>query len=302
MKTNIAELLKDCPKGMELDSALFEGLEFDSIVDDHFLPIRCRIKHPDGGYHIYNFTKHGCWPDVPFAKCVIFPKGKTTWEGFVPPVEIKDGDVIAMENACGVHIFIYNNTTDEDGSYGYYVIFTSLGRFKINSFCSGRTYRLATEEEKQKLFQAIKDNGYKWNPETKTLDKLPKFKVGNRIKEKEGEKIAIVERVYKNHYDIRFDIDGGIGAFTIDLQDEWELVPNKFDITTLKAFESRVLIRDYDNQIWIPTFWGKYLEDDSNCRYLTTNGCYKYCIPYEGNEHLLGKSNNCDPFFKTWEK
>ena len=31
---------------------------------------------------------------------------------------------------------------------------------------------LATEEEKEKLLQAIKDNGYKWNAETKTLEKL----------------------------------------------------------------------------------------------------------------------------------
>jgi hypothetical protein len=39
--------------------------------------------------------------------------------------------------------------------------------------------RFATEEEKQKLFQAIKDHGYKWNAETKTLEKLvePKFDI-----------------------------------------------------------------------------------------------------------------------------
>ena len=42
--------------------------------------------------------------------------------------------------------------------------------------------RLATEEEKQKLFDAIKTNGYCWNAETKTLEKLPKFKVRDRIK------------------------------------------------------------------------------------------------------------------------
>lgn len=32
----------------------------------------------------------------------------------------------------------------------------------------------ATEEEKQKLFKAIKDNGYKWNEQTKTLEKVKK--------------------------------------------------------------------------------------------------------------------------------
>ena len=33
-KINIAELLRDCPTGMELDCTLFEGLEFDGIVDN----------------------------------------------------------------------------------------------------------------------------------------------------------------------------------------------------------------------------------------------------------------------------
>ena len=30
--------------------------------------------------------------------------------------------------------------------------------------------------------------------------------------------------------------------------------------------------------------------------------CPTMCIPYEGNEHLLGTSINCDDFYKTWEK
>lgn len=25
------------------------------------------------------------------------------------------------------------------------------------------------------------------------------------------------------------------------------------------------------------------------------------CIPYEGNEHLLGKTDDCDEFYKTWK-
>lgn len=294
---NLVELLRDCPKGMELDCTVFDNVTFD-YVNTEQNRIYCKIDKRDTVW----FTAKGFINLAPSAKCVIFPKGKTTWEGFVPPVEFKDGDVIVMENACGVHIFIYNYTTNEYGDYGYYVILTSSGRIKINKICSGTTYRLATEEERQKLFDAIKENGYHWDAETKTLEKLSKFKVGGYNKRERGKKIAIVERVYKDYYDIRFDINGGIGSFTINLQDEWELVPNKFDITTLKAFESRVLIRDYDNQIWIPTFWGKRLENDSNCRYLTTNGCYKYCIPYESNEHLLGTTNDCDPFYKTWEK
>ena len=36
--------------------------------------------------------------------------------------------------------------------------------------------RLATEEEKQRLFDAIKERGYRWNAETKILEKLIKHK------------------------------------------------------------------------------------------------------------------------------
>ena len=104
-KLNLVELLKDCPTGMELDCTMFEGLEFDSIVNNLYLPIRCRILNPDGnGYNIYNFTKYGCWNTVERAKCVIFPKGKTTWEGFQRP--FKDGDVVVCEDGNIIQMFI----------------------------------------------------------------------------------------------------------------------------------------------------------------------------------------------------
>ena len=251
-RINVAELLKDCQGGMELDCSILEGIEFDSIIDSESLPICCRIKNPHGGYTVYNFTKYGCLFDAAFAKCVIFPKGKTTWEGFVPPCKFKDGDVMATKNTCGIHIFIYNNTTDEDNRYGYYVALTCIGNFKINGVCSGRTYRLATEEEKGKLFQAIKENGYKWDEETKTLDKL---------------------------------------------------VPNKFDITTLKPFESKVLVRDRNTFEWRGHFFSHY--DKCRKRPYVCIGAegiteYKQCIPYEGNEHLLGTTEDCEDRYKMW--
>ena len=165
-KINLAELLKDCPKGMELDCTMFEGLEFDGIVDAYF-PIRCRVKHPDGGYNVYNFTEYGCWHNADFAKCVIFPKGKTTWEGFQRP--FKDGDIIATDLGS---VFFLNTRLNTDECYGCYVGIGG-GPFHIcEPFAYKESCRLATEEEKQQLFDAIKANGYKWNAETKTLKKL----------------------------------------------------------------------------------------------------------------------------------
>lgn len=88
-KINIAELLKDCPKGMELDSTMFDDIYFDCI-DDVSDIIKCYIqesKHKIG----ISFDKYGHYSNINKTKCVIFPKGKTTWEGFHRP--FKDGDV-----------------------------------------------------------------------------------------------------------------------------------------------------------------------------------------------------------------
>lgn len=90
-KTNIVELLKDCPQGMELDCTMWDNVVLDHIDMKAIYPI-C-IKRM-GGRKEY-LTKNGCFNFNLGAKCVIFPKGKTTWEGFVPPVQFKDGDILA---------------------------------------------------------------------------------------------------------------------------------------------------------------------------------------------------------------
>ena len=296
-KLNIAEILKDCPSGMELDCTMFEGLEFDGIVDNSPLSIRCRILNPDGnGYNIYNFTKYGCWNTVESAKCVIFPKGKTTWEGFQRP--FKDGDVLISKSG---NPFIFKRLNDRSRCYSYCGI-DVFGQFQLESddWTFANSLRFATEEEKEKFFKAIKDNGYKWNAKTKTLEKLiePKFKVWDRIKEKRSGVIGEVIDVQGNKYNVKVDDNKGFYVWFHE-QDNYELLPNKFDITTLKPFD-KVLVR-CGNNAWHIQFFEKY---DKRLNYPFVCMCYnKYrqCIPYDGNEHLLGTTNDCDEYYKTWE-
>jgi hypothetical protein len=184
-KINIAELLKECPAGMELDCTLFEGLEFDCIIDNEYLPIRCRIKHPNGGYNVYNFTKYGCWIDATFAKCVIFPKGKTTWEGFEPHYEFKDGDILT-DDSC---IFIFQKWDDNGTAARTYCALHNDGYFEDGSilYFDIDNTKLATEEEKEMFFKAINDNGYRWNPESKTLERVTYPKTYLECREMLGE-------------------------------------------------------------------------------------------------------------------
>ncbi len=59
----------------------------------------------------------------------------------------------------------------------------------------------------------------------------------------------------------------------------------------LKPFD-RVLVRDCDDQMWTASL---YSHRDENLTFIhrTVGGTgYKRCIPYEGNEHLLGTTEN----------
>ena len=160
--------------------------------------------------------------------------------------------------------------------------------------------RFATEEEKEKLFDSLKANGYKWNPETKTLDKLiePKFKVGDRIQWHDSHvncSINVIESLELDRY--RLD-DGNYIKFS----DEHYYKLQKFNITTLVPFESKVLARDAIKDKWYPGIWGYYDNDkDSTYPYKLIGDIAHYCIPYEGNEHLLGTTDDCDEYFKTWK-
>lgn len=208
-KINIVELLKDCPSGMELDCTMYENVYFDKIYDEDCLyQIGCYTIN-DGVRNSINFTKYGKFNTTRIAKCVIFPKGKTTWEGFQRP-----------------------------------------------------------------------------------------FKVGDIIQDEDGYKVKITEvNIEDECYGYESMIAKGIGSISFSEQDNWELVLNKFDITTLKPFESRILVRVNENGLWKPAIFGFYNKID----FYTVSGiAWEQCIPYEGNEHLLGTTNDCDEFYKTW--
>jgi hypothetical protein len=177
-KINIAELLKDCPNGMELDCTLFDDsvkVIFDKV--DETLGFVKIVVIRKNNRVAYSVTKYGQWDSLPYHKCVIFPKGKTTWEGFVPPCKFKDGDVLSYQCRSLKKRTIYISRHNKVMNTSYYVALSGDidSTFMINDneewTLNGYndTARLASEEEKQKLFKAIKDNGYRWNEETKTL-------------------------------------------------------------------------------------------------------------------------------------
>ena len=57
-----------------------------------------------------------------------------------------------------------------------------------------------------------------------------------------------------------------------------------------KPFE-KVLVRDNETEKWRCTFYS-YFEPYSTYSHVTSDSAYAMCIPFEGNEHLVGTTNN----------
>ena len=287
-KINIAEILRNCPQGMELYSPLCGKCVFDRL---NMGTIICKKQNTQE----IIFTSEGYYmlPVFNDCECILFPsKDQRDWSKFQRP--FKDGDIVV--NEIGKPFILKSYDLSKNNVCSYCGI-SCWDNFELSSedWTCALNVRYATEEEKQKLFDAIKANGYRWNTKTKTLEKLivPKFKVGDRIVHKIHRHnpfviTEITEQSYKG--ETQYEI-------LIEQQDNFKLVPDKFDINTLKPFESRVLVRNSKDQYWIPAFWGYKAKDG----YVTTFGHSIYCIPFEGNEHLLKTKNDCDKYFKTWE-
>ena len=181
---NLVAILNDCPNGTKLYSSVFGEVELDHIdTSCSNYPIIIRLKGVEGHESL---TSEGKMFADYAGECVLFPSRENRdWSKFKPTCEFKDGDILSYKCKGLQNRTIYIYRCRERVNTAYYVAISggtdaelmidNIGRWALNGY--NDTARFATEEEKQKLFQAIKDNGYKWNAETKTLEKLvePKF-------------------------------------------------------------------------------------------------------------------------------
>lgn len=212
--------------------------------------------------------------------------------------KFKEGDIISN----GHFIAIFHKFDD---GHMYYKCWwdKNCGRSKFKTdFGIGfiSEYSFASEKDREQLFRVIKENGYKWNSETKTLEKLiePKFKVGDIVKSKnchEAGNFSIVG-VEEDRYLIN------IKNYCIEFkdQDNYKLVSNKFDINTLIPFESRVLVRNDIDRTWRPAVYGGYIKNHHDSFYVLGGNSWRQCIPYEGNKHLRCTTDDCDEYYKNW--
>lgn len=301
---DLTEVLKDCPKGTKFYSSYLGRDVFFIGIHNNYIECEYPSKIDSPFNSTIQFRKEGSFFEE--GECMFFPsKDQRDWSKWHRP--FKDGDVVTYKLKGSLVAFIYKERTTTTLVKSHFALYIHNMGFCIDGDIALKEEDIvfATEEEKQRLFDFIRANGYKWNAETKTLEKsiVPKFKVGDSIQSKtdNNDKFTIT-----NIDNNKFYYGCGKGhEFMIPVvkQDNWELVPNKFDPKTLKPFD-KVLVRDNSENNWRATFFSHL--NDLNLfyyKFVTTGGTgYKQMIPYNDNtKHLVGTNNKEPLYYKCWE-
>lgn len=310
---NIAEILKYCPKGTKLYSNIFGEVTLDKIDINEKFPII--VRKFDGMRT--SFTEEGCYVSYPDSECTIFPsKDQRDWSKFRLP--LKRGDI--MMDANGECLFIATGEFKTDISPKYICGINSLGNFQLDYAEAGWTsifYIPASEEAKKKLFDKMAEAGYKWNTNTLELEKLEfEFKEGNVIKDNKNNLYLIVDTNVRPkigcvlNQDMKLTILDKVTTlasikFTLANEEERNILysalvregyqydkkQHKLVKQEFKPFD-KVLVRDDTTEKWSIGQFSYYDEENEDFPYICMNGCYHYCIPYEGNEYLLGTTDS----------
>lgn len=153
--------------------------------------------------------------------------------------KFEDGDIAFADYGNRQYVFIVSGETGLSEGYNSSIYLDLSGPTPSTAFRTSFfkkdlcELRLATEEEKQQLFDALAKEGKRWDSDKKAI---------------------------------------------VDVKPKW--TPKPFD---------KVLVRDSKASKWRANLFShKNIDEPYYCVYASWN----YCIPYEGNEHLLGTTKN----------
>lgn len=90
--------------------------------------------------------------------------------------EFKDGDVITIMPHIGDKLIYLFKTEDDEKYYGHAYLDGNIAIINEDSYCQKDfcTARPSTEEEKQRLFEALAKEGKRWNAEKKVIEDIKK--------------------------------------------------------------------------------------------------------------------------------
>lgn len=320
---NIAAILKDKSTGTKLYADAFGELSLERIKvnEEDIIYTRSKI-----------FTLYPFYSDGKYSKDgepVLVPSKKMCdWNKFA----WKKGDILVSNNGKTRIIFSRWHDDNYVSFYGKHYLNNENKDKSIyykEIACTTETYSLEDKDAAKTYINAIEEKlGGKLNLKTLKIDKSKlEFKDGdilsNSVIPKKPNGVFIFknynERKSLNYY-IGIDESGFVYRATnlawcskdekvryatkeekqklfkalAAIGKQWNAEKKVIeDIKTeyqFKPFE-KVLVRDCRSEAWRAAFFS-YINEYK--RYVTTSMAWKYCIPYEGNESLLGTTKDVE--------
>ena len=313
-KINIAAILKDKPNGIRLYSPIFGECRFCCVRED--TNDICVKKH--NGVIEY-FNSEGLY--FTLGEVMLFPsKEMRDWKKFA----WKKGDLLI--NSCGFQCIFKEWSSDDYTKFNGCYSNSRDGYEDVSNAETANFVKLDNNTTYEYVKEIERKLGGKLNLKTLKIEKQSEFKDGDILVAEEDNyydkvifiaaiKDDIVSKVlinvryedYEvNYNEYRFGRNRNLRLATDSEKKQlfsaltkegkaWDAEKKKVvDIKKehqFKPFE-KVLVRDsYENK-WRASFFSNIRE--GYAKYVTTGLVWKFCIPYEGNEHLLGTTNNVE--------
>ena len=311
VKINIVEILKDKPQGIKLYSSACGKCKLEEVDDKSF-----KISFYNSKFGFMNggegyLDKNGKLYDD--GECIIFPsKEMRDWSKFA----WKKGDVLI--NSCGFQCIFKEWASDDYTKFNGCYSNSRDGYEDVSNAETAKFAKLDNNIAYGYVREIERKLGGILNLETLEIEKTqPEFKDGDIVVY--GESVAICRRFYKHTLSFYISLNEMFGllfADEVESSEEYRFATEEekqqlFDALEkegkawdaekkqimdlkpnieLKPFD-KVLVRDFSRDKWSISFFSFKKED----LYVCINHCsWNQCIPYEGNESLLGTTKNVE--------
>lgn len=309
---NLAKILNGKPVNTKLWSPLFGDVYTSSIYSEDTIIV---VNHHAESSSFYNNGKYFNHAE---AELLLFPsKEMRDWSKFA----WKKGDVL-VSNDGGTEV-IFDKWYDDTYTNFYskhYLNSEDENNIKYNEafLCTTERYSLEDKDTAQTYINTIEKRlGGKLNLETLVVEKpQPEFKDGDIVYEEGNRNYCSAIGVLKKDEQGCFMFDTFLTRDKVCYNSEYiylpirlateeekkqlfsalakegkawdaekkQVVDLKPNVDELKPFE-KVLVRDSKSDYWRANLFGYISKDGYYCCVYAN---WIYCIPYAGNEHLLG--------------
>lgn len=322
-KINIAKILNGKPVNTKLWSPLFGDVYTSSICSEDTIIV---VNHHAESSSFYNNGKYFNHAE---AELLLFPsKEMRDWSKFA----WKKGDILVNKDAK-VHI-IFDRFEDDayKNFHGQYYLWEEGGSIvgfeEDEGYMQTSDFNKANKEDAQEYIHKIeKELGCKLNLETLEIEKHPEFKNGDIVCISGMGYLAygIVKNIDYSSKKLEYYVLNDMSTLKFE---DWLSFEDKqiqpitetqqiilFDALTkknkawdaekkmivnlnpkveLKTFD-KVLVKDNPYGSWEPALFWKKVDAIDLHPYMVIGGKrYRFCEPYEGNEHLLGTTKDVE--------